>query len=129
MDWRTLIYQTLRDDEDVASVIPPSLWYAASAFEEPPRDRPFGVIKLGATQTRVVAVQETQGTIWVYDTPGSYMRIDSALIAVGRSLRDVVPSGNGITIDVGEVSEDLYDDALDLIAKTRSLSLFERKEL
>lgn len=127
MDWRTWVYDRLTNDSEVTSIVPAFSWHAASALESAPESKPFGVIKFGPVVSRIVTVQQTNVAIWVHDHPGSFLLIDSAMIAVGHALRDPIEDGS-IGVDVGEISEDFSDDILGTITKRREVRLFAREE-
>lgn len=127
MVWRKWLYGILTSDADVTEIIPAERWYPSANFKEVPPTL-FGVYKLGPESHEIADATLIPAEVWVYDSPGSYTRIDDAL----KRIRDAVisaPADDGMfPAEWAGDSEDLSDDEMGTIFRTASFQLRGRFE-
>lgn len=110
--------------------------YGSQALVSPDNSQPFSVERwedvtgtsaFGASSFQGNPVRQQGLTIWVYDAPGDYTRIDKIVRRIREILTDVVAEraddGWITQIDWAGDSGDLYDDIYSAIARTSSFSV------
>lgn len=99
-------------------VTPSAITRSASAVN--PEHRPFVIVKWGAETQAFGMVAEAELSIWVYDEPSSYVRIDAILADIVAALRADTSLGD---VRWNGTSADLYDDVFMCVTRYASLTL------
>jgi hypothetical protein len=128
---RAAVYSLLSSSSELAALgfTGGSIYRSVSA--ESPEQRPFMVLRWG-NETPAFGTTGTEFlTVWVYDEPGDYGRIDSALLAIRNVLTSAVQvagTDNKILTqaDWSGNSEDLYDDMFACITKNSLYTVVSR---
>lgn len=86
-NWRTWAYQRLSQDAAFTALVPVASIYGAGSITEPPQEKPFCVIKLGAELPGPFpGVSRQRVALYVHDEPGDYLAIGTALAAARTAL-------------------------------------------
>jgi hypothetical protein len=96
--------------------------FGSNSVDDVPAPRPFIVLHWGSVEpTRYGTVGRRELTIWVYDEPADYARIDAML----RRIRTLISSAVGVATTLGWLhqvdwlgeSDDLWDESYQAIAR------------
>lgn len=115
MDWRTYIYDTLRNNASFALLVPVGSLYGSGALQGAPAAKPFVVLRFGVERPLLkdgfnpVATGQFL-TVYVHDNPGDFLRINQILAAVRVALVGQVIGPGGICVEWLGDSDDLADD-------------------
>ena len=127
---RAAVYTLLTTDDELAALGLAAV-YAFQAVDTP-NSKPFVVTRWDEVQPGVVPSRGPQSlTLWVYDTPADYARIDSIIARAKDILLDAVhvDGSDGMTITqvrwTGD-SQDLYDDVYGCVVRTSSYDVIVR---
>ena len=123
MDWRTYVYQVLKNNNTFKALVPEENILAGGSLETTPTVKPFVIIRM---LPRVPALAEdaahtARGEVWAHDEPGSYLLIDQVLAAAVAAL--VGPTGGtagGIMVEWEGDGTDLFDDGYKTITRASS---------
>lgn len=117
MNWRTWAKTKLADHSPLTDKIPAASHFGAGSLQGAPKDKPFLVILIGATNVDLndggaPLATSQEAVIWVHDEPGSYDLIDECLPLVREALIGQVAEDTGIACvwqgDSGELADDSY---------------------
>jgi len=129
---RAAVYTLLSADATLQSIGLTNV-YAFQAVDTP-ASKPFLVTRWDDMQPGVVASRGPQQlTLWVYDRPADYTRIDSIIARVKNILLGAVHvSGeDGMVLTqarwTGD-SQDLFDDVYECVLKTSSFDIIARPQ-
>lgn len=128
MDWRTWLHEAIQGHPPLISEIPIERWFSAAAFTEKPSEKPFAVVTFGLETERITVVRAQTATIWIYDIPGSFFRIDEILDLLREAIRNHLISGLGIAAIAGDAGADTFDQDMQLITRNLAIEFFARKE-
>jgi hypothetical protein len=94
-----------------------------------PKERPFMVLRWGATSLGMGVANVRALQVWIHDEPANYTNIDKALERVRELLANQTASFTGtankwvIQVDWSGDSDDLFDDVQRTIARYSSFSV------
>lgn len=123
---RTTIAQLLSGDATLngLGITPDSLW---AGDTDTPEQRPYIVLRWGATNPGVGPSRARTLTIWVHDHPNDYARVDAIILRIKRMLNYMSPVATEVgwitTADWVTDSDDLSDDVTHTILKTTTYTI------
>jgi hypothetical protein len=119
MNWRRWIYDTLRADAAVTTIVPQSSILGAGSITGRIDTKPFIIItKMPSIPTvKVGTAYRLSVRVWAHDVPGSYQRIDSVLRAAQTALSVVVALPGAVRCEWQDSSQDLADDGFGTITR------------
>jgi hypothetical protein len=115
VDWRTYVYDTLRNNAAFALLVPVDSLFGSGALEGAPAERPFVVLRFGIDRPMLkdgfdpVATSQFM-TLYAHDAPGDFLRINQILVAARKALVGQVIGPGGICAEWLGDSDDLADD-------------------
>lgn len=111
---REILFVALSQDAELKALVPGGFFEIGSMLntKEPHKGkRPFGIIRLSFTQSRVRPLGKVSyGAVWIHDQPGTYKRIDEALERVRHVLQGLDHHDNFLECRWIEDSIDFRDD-------------------
>ena len=123
IDIRKVVFQALRSDPELSTLIGDRIWMRGSTVDGIPQtETPYIVYNFnGRFRTGPSALKATRHTIqvWVHDDPGDYFRIDQILDRV-RAALESVEAGNPVgflEIRFFETGPDIWDDLVKHIVR------------
>lgn len=135
---RTTFYQALAFDEAFNAVVPTERVLEASAISVSGTPTPsiadglWAVVSQNALDPGLVKTRAVQGRgqLYIYDTPGSYLRIDNALLIARNVLENITPFVYGDEVLAATEwegdSDDRFDDQYNAIYRVASWRLTGR---
>lgn len=115
MNSRAWVFETLTASADVTALVPQSNIFSSSgltAVGNVPATKPFIIYKFNSTDRPFPGAQTEEMQVWVYDDPGSYVRIDTILRRVIGTLDTPIVLPDGVCSRWIGNSGDLIDDIL-----------------
>lgn len=128
---RAAAYQILTGSEKLQELGFTKASILRSLAADGPEQRPFMVLSWGEENVAFRGGSSENLTVWVYDEPGSYDRIDEALDEVKRLFEEAVDVEDGLggrlaTADWRGRSVDLYDDIFKCATRNALLTVVGR---
>lgn len=129
---KAAVYTMLSSDAALISMgFTADAWFS-SASAESPLQRPFGIIKWGGSFPAFKLTGSTDVTIWLYDEPGSYVRINAAIERIKRLITSAVQvqGSDQMTLTMAQWSgdsEDLYDDIYKCVTRNSTFTVLMRQ--
>lgn len=132
MNWRTWIYERLAASAPLLAVVPVERIFSSGSLEGQVAEKPFVMIRTGPESADLEEdgqpiATSTQATVWVHDNPGSYVRIDNALLIVRSSLIAPITAGQGVACLWQGNSGEFSDNTLGTITSNASFRLVGRE--
>ena len=129
MNWRQWIYERLIINPALTAIVPSQSMVAGGALTGSPAVRPFLIIRVNEEASELndderPVVTRREAVIWVYDEPGSYKKIDAALVVIRGILTGPVNASTGISCRWQGDSVELADDDLKAITRNASFSMY-----
>lgn len=127
MNARAILYSALTGDAQLTAIVPTERIYAAGSLEGSPA-RPWIVIRTGDESSRLrddrsSVASQLRASVWVYDEPGSYLRIDAILTHVRRVLLAMPGDASAICCEWAGDGPELGDDELKAILRVGNFTL------
>lgn len=119
---KAAVYSLISENDDLRGIGFSADSFFGSAAADSPEVRPFMIIRWGAETPVFGRVSSDTVTVWVYDEPGDYGRINKALKILEGIFSEAihVAGADGYTLtqaDWNGNSEDLYDDIYKCIVR------------
>ena len=126
---RAAVYSLLSTDPELAAL---GVKFHGFQAVDTPSERPFATIRWGTEDPGARRDRGAQGlTIWVYDRPASFIRIDAVIRRIKEVLLDAthVPGDDGLTLTQARWvsdSQDMFDDIYGCLLRTTSFDVLSR---
>lgn len=127
--WRQWLFAELTGTMALTAIVPAGRVMAAGALTGSPPDRPFVLYRIGSNLPRMMAadvplVTDQEAQVWVYDEPGSFLKIEHYLEELRRELAGQVSAVEQAHVCVWQgTSGELADDELKCSVKYATLKL------